>query len=151
MKIGAFDGFDLPGNFLLQKIIISPAELVDPLGRPDLAKSVIQGKNITITLVAQSEEEQSVSIYHEMLETLTVAFDEPPESVILMNEADFEQAAREAHQKFGSSANSVHRRRTGNALSRLRRDYKRSFKPLIGEMDAWTMATTDARCAGLGY
>jgi len=99
MKIGAFDGFDLPGIFLLQKIIISPAELVDPLGRPALAKSVIQGKNST--LVAQSEEEQSVAIYHEMLEALTVAFDEPPESVILMNEADFEQAAREAHQKFG--------------------------------------------------
>lgn len=60
-----------------------------------------QGRNITITLVVQSEEEQSVSIYHEMLETLTVAFDEPPNSVMLMNEVDFEQAGWEAHRKFG--------------------------------------------------
>ena len=101
MNLRAFDGLELPGNFLVQGIHFSPAELIDPLGRPALAKSVIQGKSIAIFLTSQSEEEQSISIYHEMLEALTVAFDTPPEPVMLMNEADFEQAGRDAHRKFG--------------------------------------------------
>jgi len=53
--------------------------------------------------------------------------------------------------KEGSSANLVRRAKIDNKASRLRRDFKRKFQPLIGEMDAWATAQADARCAGLGF
>jgi len=101
MNLSAFEGLELPGQFFLQGIHLTSADLVDPIGRPALAKSVIQGTTIAIFLTPQSKEEESISIYHEVLEALTVAFDSPPESVLEMNEADFEHAAWAAHQNFG--------------------------------------------------
>jgi subtilisin-like proprotein convertase family protein len=48
-----------------------------------------------------SDTEVSISIYHEILEAVTVAHDSPPESLSILNEAGFEQAAQDAHQKYG--------------------------------------------------
>lgn len=101
MDLTGFNGLNLPGGFHLREIQFSEANMIDPLGRPALAKSVIEGTKISISLQPLAEPEISVSIYHEILEALTVAHDSPPESVLMMNEADFEQAAQDAHQKFG--------------------------------------------------
>jgi hypothetical protein len=101
MDLTSFNEINLPGGFHLRAVQISSVEMIDPLGRPALAKSVIEGENISILIISLPDNETSISIYHEILEALTVAYDSPPESVMMMNEADFEVAAYEAHKKFG--------------------------------------------------
>ena len=45
----------------------------DAIGRPALARAVIEGRTISIEIAtAQAPEELSVSIYHELLEAMTV-------------------------------------------------------------------------------
>jgi hypothetical protein len=101
MDLNSFDGLSLPGGFHLQAIRFADANMIDPLGRPALAKSVIEGSNISISVLSLSDMEISISIYHEILEALTVAHNSPPESILMLNEAGFEQAAQDAHQKYG--------------------------------------------------
>jgi hypothetical protein len=48
-----------------------------------------------------SQEEFSVTLYHEVLEAMTVASSDPPASVMLFNEGDFERAAYRAYKDFG--------------------------------------------------
>ena len=74
----------------------------DAIGRPALARAVIEGRSILIELVAaQTAEELSVSIYHELLEAMTVGVQSPPRAVWDLNEAGFEQAAQDAHRLHG--------------------------------------------------
>jgi hypothetical protein len=49
----------------------------------------------------QARVEQSISIYHEAIEGLTVAFAKPPVSVLDFCEADFEREAKAAHEHLG--------------------------------------------------
>ena len=51
-----------------------------------------------------SEEELSITLYHEILEAASVATADPPSSVIDFNEADFERAARNAHERWGNAS-----------------------------------------------
>ncbi|HEV2436767.1 MAG TPA: hypothetical protein VG077_12275 [Verrucomicrobiae bacterium] len=51
-----------------------------------------------------SEEELSVTLYHEILEAASVAVPDPPANVIDFNESDFERAAREAHERWGNAS-----------------------------------------------
>jgi len=99
----------LPGGFVLSGVELVPGPLIDPIGRPALARTTIQGRDIRITLdQAQAASEQSISIYHEVLEGLTVAFTDPPVSVLDFCEADFEREARAAHERLGfASAKNV--------------------------------------------
>jgi len=100
--LASFSHLNLPGGFLLAEIRIGSASMIDPAGRPALARTTINGRNIEIILLAgMSVEEQSISIYHETLEGLTVGTDQPPESVCDFLESDFEKAAIRAHQQFG--------------------------------------------------
>jgi hypothetical protein len=74
----------------------------DAIGRPALARAVIEGRTISIEIAtAQAPEELSVSIYHELLEALTVGVQFPPRAVWDLNEAGFEQAAQDAHRLHG--------------------------------------------------
>ena len=51
-----------------------------------------------------SDEELSVTLYHEILEAATVASDHPPASVVDLNEAGFERTARQMHLELGSAS-----------------------------------------------
>ena len=51
-----------------------------------------------------SEEELSITLYHEILEAASVAIANPPANVMDFNEADFERAAREAHERWGNAS-----------------------------------------------
>ena len=74
----------------------------DAIGRPALAKAVVEGHAISIELAAdQAADELSVSIYHELLEAMTVAVPSPPPAVCDLNEAGFERAAQDAHHCHG--------------------------------------------------
>lgn len=82
--------------------------MVDAIGRPALAKAVVEGNTVAVALAAgQAPVEISISIYHELLEALTVALAAPPASVCDLNEAGFEEAAREAHRRFGLASPST--------------------------------------------
>ena len=67
-----------------------------------MARAVIERDTISIDLVAdQTSDELSVSIYHELLEALTVGVPSPPQAVCDLNEAGFEKAAKDAHRQRG--------------------------------------------------
>ena len=51
-----------------------------------------------------SDKECSVTLYHEILEAMTVAVANPPASVGEFNEADFERAGYEAFDQFGAAS-----------------------------------------------
>jgi len=102
VALDSFSGMFLPGRFLLIEITEISASMIDPAGRPALAKTIIIGTKLYIFLaVGMEPHEQSISIYHELLEGLTVAMDRPPQSVEDFLESDFEAAAVAAHEKFG--------------------------------------------------
>jgi hypothetical protein len=90
------------GGFIIVRLGISTAQLIDALGREAIARTYIVGRQFSITIRAGlSDKELSVTIYHEILEAATVASIDPPEAVRSFNEGDFERAAYQAHEKFG--------------------------------------------------
>jgi len=98
----AFSGVRLRGGYIIVGISITAAPSLDPLGRAVIAQTRITGRKFHITILyATDEKECSVSIYHEILEAMTVASENPPTSVIDFNEGDFERAGYQAHEQFG--------------------------------------------------
>jgi hypothetical protein len=95
-------GLRLSSGFTIISIELSSDPLKDALSRPAIAKTQISGLNLLITIRSRlSDEECSVTIYHEILEAMTVAIDHPPDTVIHFNENDFERAAYDAQNRFG--------------------------------------------------
>jgi hypothetical protein len=71
-------------------------------GRQAIARTRIVGRTFEITIKSDlAEEEQSVTLYHEILEAATVASSNPPVAVLDFNEGDFERAAYLAQEQFG--------------------------------------------------
>jgi len=98
----AFSGARLLGGYIIVEISITTVPILDPLGRRVVAQTRIRGREFHITLLhAADDKELSVSIYHEILEAMTVAAESPPATVIDLNEADFERAGYQAHEQFG--------------------------------------------------
>jgi len=97
-----FQGLRLRGGFTIAGLEFVAAPLVDAIGRSALAKTRIVGRELHLTILSGlSDTEKSVTLYHEVLEAMTVASSEPPTSVRDFNEGDFERAAYEAHGRFG--------------------------------------------------
>ncbi len=98
-----FDNLEFPSGHFIESIRLVEAKMLDPIGRPALARSIIEGKRIRIEISDQlNNREVAISIYHEILEALTVAVDAPPQSVMELNEAGFEKEACEAYDIYGS-------------------------------------------------
>jgi hypothetical protein len=98
----SFQGLRLRGGFLIVHVEFVIEPLVDAMGRPALAKTQIVGRGFHLTVLSGlSDNEKSVTLYHEVLEAKTVASSEAPASVRDFNEGDFERAAYEAHERFG--------------------------------------------------
>ena len=99
---GLFTGARLLGGFTIKGILLIADPLVDALGRGAVAQTRITGHEFLIIIVYNSDDKEwSVSLYHEILEAMTVASDNPPASVIDFNEGDFERAGYEAYDRFG--------------------------------------------------
>lgn len=97
-----FENFRLVGGFIIVRIELNAEPLTDALGREALARTGITGKRLEITIQpGLSEQELSVTLYHEVLEAAAVAADDPPESILEFNEGDFDSAAYAAHKTFG--------------------------------------------------
>jgi hypothetical protein len=91
----------LLGGYSIADIVRADEPLLDPLGRRAVAQTQITGREFLITIYNQDDKEWSVSLYHEILEAMTVASVDPPASVMEFNEGDFERAGYQAHEQFG--------------------------------------------------
>jgi hypothetical protein len=109
LDLSDFDFLPLKGGFLLEKISVTDAPIIDALDRPAAARSTILGSTIRIEISSLYLEatELSISLYHEVLEAAAVASLNPPPLVWEMNEADFESAARLIHDEFGPASQST--------------------------------------------
>ena len=105
----------LRGRFLtcadkirLVQLILFPAQhppIVDAIGREAVAQtSAIAGNFRLLIRGGLSEEELSITLYHEILEAASVALAEPPASVMDFNKLDFERAARQAPGRWGNTS-----------------------------------------------
>ncbi len=105
LNLAQFCRIALPGGFSIVEVRLSSQSLLDPLGRPAAAQTLIRGKQFHIVLrEGMDDAELSVSLYHEVLEAATVAAENPPESVMELNESDFEESARAAHARYGMAS-----------------------------------------------
>lgn len=100
-----FLGLRLIGGFVIRDIAFSDAPFLDAIGREAIAQTTIHGLDLWMLIRAGlSEEELSISLYHEVLEAVSVGSASPPESVMDFNEAAFEKAAQEAHGRWGMAS-----------------------------------------------
>jgi hypothetical protein len=95
----------LGGVFFIAEIELTPEPLEDALGREAIAQTRIVGTEFRLVIRSGlPNEELSITLYHEILEAVTVACLHPPESVCEMNEAGFEAAARQAQLTWGDAS-----------------------------------------------
>jgi hypothetical protein len=97
-----FAGAKIRGGCEIVRVEVAENPLIDPVGREAIARTYIIAKQFFVTIRPDlSEEEISVTIYHEILEAATIASIDPPEAVRSFNEGDFERAGYRAHEQWG--------------------------------------------------
>jgi len=100
-----FKNLRLHGGFLIKEVELTDAPIVDPIGREAIAQTSAVAREFRLLIRAGlTEAELSITLYHEILEAASVAIANPPASVMDFNEADFERAAREAHERWGNAS-----------------------------------------------
>jgi hypothetical protein len=102
---GQFVDLRLHGGFVIKEVEFTAAPLKDPLEREAVAQTRIVGREFRLLVRAGlSDQELSITLYHEILEAAAVGSLHAPESVLDFNEAGFERAAREAHARWGNAS-----------------------------------------------
>ncbi len=100
-----FKNLRLHGGFMIKDIELTDAPIVDAIGREAVAQtSGIACEFRLLIRAGLSEPELSITLYHEMLEAASVAITNPPATVMDFNEADFERAAYDAHDRWGNAS-----------------------------------------------
>jgi len=100
-----FKNLRLHGGFIIKDIGLTKAPIVDAIGREAIAQTSAIAREFRLFIQAGlSEAELSITLYHEILEAASVAIANPPARVMDFNEADFERAAREAHDRWGNAS-----------------------------------------------
>jgi len=105
IDLASFKKAQLRGGFIIEEVTIADEPLIDAIGREAIARTTIIAREFFITIRrGLTDEELSVTLYHEILEAMTVASNNPPASVTMFNEAEFERAAYRAHNEFGPAS-----------------------------------------------
>ena len=105
IDINQFKNLRLHGGFIIKVIELADAPIVDAIGREAIAQTSAIAREFRLLIRAGlNEEDLSITLYHEILEAAAVAIASPPANVMDFNEADFEQAAREAHERWGNAS-----------------------------------------------
>jgi hypothetical protein len=105
IDIRQFKNLRLHGGFIVKDIELTNAPIVDAIGREAIAQTSAIAREFRLRIRAGlSEAELSVTLYHEILEAASVAIASSPANVMDFNEADFERAAREAHERWGNAS-----------------------------------------------
>jgi hypothetical protein len=100
----AFENLRLRDGFTIVRVEITNEPLIDALGREAIARTSIISHEFHIAIRSGlSNEELSVTLFHEILEAMTVASDNPPTAVRIFNEGDFERAGYRAYNEFGEA------------------------------------------------
>jgi hypothetical protein len=100
-----FKNFQLHGGFVIKDIELTDDRIVDAIGREAIAQTSAIVREFRLLIRSRlSEEELSITLYHEILEAASVATTIPPADVIDFNEAGFEKAARNAHKRWGNAS-----------------------------------------------
>ena len=104
MDLSVFQNARLTGGFTLLRVETSREPFTDAIGRPALAKTSIIGRRFEITVAeGLDDRELSVTLYHEVLEAANVAADPAPDSVLELNEQDFDHIAYDMHDRLGAA------------------------------------------------
>jgi|GEM_PF-756717 len=105
IDIRQFKNLRLHGGFIIKDIGLTDEPIVDAIGREAVAQTSGIAREFRLLIRAGlSEPELSITLYHEILEAASVAIASPPATVTDFNEADFERAAREAHERWGNAS-----------------------------------------------
>lgn len=105
IEISQFKNLRLHGGFLIKNIELTDEPIVDAIGREAIAQTSTIAREFQLFIRSGlNEEELSITLYHEILEAAAIALAHPPASVIDFNEADFERAACDAHQRWGNAS-----------------------------------------------
>ncbi len=100
-----FINLRLRGGFTIAELEFTSEPMLDAIGREAVARTRVTGSNFHLLIRSGlSEEDLSVTLYHEVLEAATVVSQHPPESVLDLNEAGFERAARQMHLELGRAS-----------------------------------------------
>ena len=90
---------------MIKEIQLTCIPMVDAIGREAVAQTSIIARQFRVFISGGlSDDELSVTLYHEILEAAAVVVDDPPIAVLDFNEGDFERAAREAHERWGNAS-----------------------------------------------
>ena len=101
----SFENVVLRGGFTIVRVEFTGEPLVDAIGREAIAQTQIVGRKLHLLIRSGlSDKELSVTLYHEILEAVTVACLDPPATVLEFNEGDFERAGYEAHEQLGAAS-----------------------------------------------
>ena len=105
IDIRQFKNLRLHGGFIIKDIGLTDEPIMDAIGREAVAQTSGIAREFRLLIRAGlSEPELSITLYHEILEAASVAIASPPATVIDFNEADFERAAHEAHERWGNAS-----------------------------------------------
>ena len=105
IDIRQFKNLRLNGGFIIKDIGLTDAPIMDAIGREAVAQTSGIAREFRLLIRAGlSEAELSITLYHEILEAASVAIASPPATVMDFNEADFERAAHEAHERWGNAS-----------------------------------------------
>ena len=105
IDLSSFENLQLRGGFRIVRLEITSEPLIDAIGRQAIARTTIIGHEFNIMIRGGlTEEELSVTLYHEILEAVTVASDDPPVGLRMFNESDFERAAYRANNELGEAS-----------------------------------------------
>jgi hypothetical protein len=105
IELKQFKNFRLHGGFAIKDIELTDNPIVDAIEREAVAQTSAIVRDFRLLIRSGlSEDELSITLYHEILEAASVAIENPPASIIDFNEADFEQAAQDAHKRWGNAS-----------------------------------------------
>ena len=103
IEINQFKNLSLHGGFIIIDVELTDEPIVDALGREAIGQTRIIAHEFRLLIRSGlSDEELSITLYHEILVAAAIAAANPPAGMIDFNEADFEQAARAAHDRWGN-------------------------------------------------
>lgn len=105
IDIRQFKNLRLHGGFIIKDIALTDDPIVDALGREAIGQTRTIAREFRLVIRSNlRERELSITLYHEVLEAASVAIAKPPAGVMDFNEADFERAARDAHERWGDAS-----------------------------------------------
>jgi hypothetical protein len=97
-----FIGVSLGEGFSIAQVTFVDEPIEDLFGKPAAGRTRIAHRELHIVIAAAlSDREKSVTLYHEVLESMTVMVERAPDDVRDFGEADFEREGYSAFDRFG--------------------------------------------------